>query len=273
MLSSQNRFSLKTDRFRVESTGKTRYSSLLTIISAPRPDVKLPARFTILASKKSFPLSVNRHRLRRYLTEIIRHDDLVFDIGANTGTMTDIFLSRGARVIAVEPIPEYARHITAHFPSVTVINKAVSPTTSLIIYKSGTLSTAVPREWWTGRFAHIKSNDTIQCATTTLDALILEYGTPRYIKIDCEGYDATVISTLHSADIYALSFEYLQERHSHALNTLEQLTALNFSHFNLMWGGMHPYFDDYLPYSDFLSAFHDLRYQMWGDIVCLNTQI
>lgn len=84
MLSRPNRFSLKTDRFRIESLGKTKYSSLFTIIIAPRPDGELPPRFAILASKKSFPQSVTRHRLKRYLTEIIRHNLSKFPLGIDS---------------------------------------------------------------------------------------------------------------------------------------------------------------------------------------------
>lgn len=73
MLSKQNRLSLKTDRFRIERDGKTLRSPLFTYLVAPRESPGLVTRFAILVSKKSIPLSVNRHQLRRYLTEIIRH--------------------------------------------------------------------------------------------------------------------------------------------------------------------------------------------------------
>lgn len=73
MLSKQNRLSLKTDRLRIERDGKTVRSPLFTYLVAPRENLDLPARFAILVSKKNVPLSVNRHQLRRYLTEIIRH--------------------------------------------------------------------------------------------------------------------------------------------------------------------------------------------------------
>ncbi len=74
MLSRANRLSLKTDRLRVEREGKTFRSPLLTYIVAPRENSSLPARFAVLVSKKNIPLSVNRHRLRRQLTEIIRRN-------------------------------------------------------------------------------------------------------------------------------------------------------------------------------------------------------
>lgn len=73
MLSRANRLSLKTDRYRIERDGKTFHSPLFTYLVTPRENSNLPIRFAILVSKKNTPLSANRHRLRRYLTEIIRH--------------------------------------------------------------------------------------------------------------------------------------------------------------------------------------------------------
>ena len=74
MLSKQNRLSLKTNRFRIEREGKTFRSPLFTYLIASREDPGLPTRLAVLVSKKNVPLSVNRHQLRRYLTEILRHN-------------------------------------------------------------------------------------------------------------------------------------------------------------------------------------------------------
>lgn len=205
-----------------------------------------------------------------FLNALIRPGDLVFDIGANIGTMVDIYLALGARVIAVEPICEYGLEITRRHPNVTVINKAISKDVNLTVYKCGALSSAVPAHWYRGRFAYIKPTESVIVATTTLDALIADYGVPRYIKIDCEGYDRTVISTLTTPNVPILSFEYLEENHQIGLDTINDLKPLGFTHFNLMWGGMHPFFDGYLDLATFLDRFHGMRHQIWGDIVAIN---
>ena len=44
-------------------------------------------------------------RMRDFYSSLLPKNALVFDIGANVGTMTRVFSSLGARVIAVEPIP------------------------------------------------------------------------------------------------------------------------------------------------------------------------
>jgi len=73
VLSKPNRLSLKTDRFRIEREGKTLSSALFTYLVATRKDTTLSTRFAVLVSKKGLPLSVDRHQLKRRLTEIIRH--------------------------------------------------------------------------------------------------------------------------------------------------------------------------------------------------------
>ena len=207
-----------------------------------------------------------------FLDEIIHKDSLVFDIGANVGAMTHTYLARGVRVIAVEPVPEFAAKLRKQCPGATVVQKAVTRLMegeNIDIHVSGTLSTVVPKTWWTGRFGHIKSNRIVSVDTTTIDGLIEEYGTPDYIKIDCEGYDHTIMLGL-TVPVPALSFEYIQEQRNSAYLALGHLHSLGFRHFNLMVGGMHPRLPDYGSLSEIrtlLESFGDNG--MWGDIVAL----
>lgn len=73
MLSKLNRLSLRTERLRLEKEGLTRHSPLFIVVSAPSSlgEATSP-RFALLISKKLAPLSVERHRLKRLITEIIR---------------------------------------------------------------------------------------------------------------------------------------------------------------------------------------------------------
>src|SRR2546429_6718136 len=49
--------------------------------------------------------------MREFYSSLLPPGGLVFDIGANVGTMTRVFASLGAKVIAVEPNPDCIRHI------------------------------------------------------------------------------------------------------------------------------------------------------------------
>ena len=41
----------------------------------------------------------------KFYSQFIKKGDLVFDVGANLGNRTKIFLKLGARVVAIEPQP------------------------------------------------------------------------------------------------------------------------------------------------------------------------
>lgn len=74
MLPKPNRFSLKTERFRIEREGQTLHSPLFVSIFAPSSlGQSAPPRFAILVGKKLAPLSVTRHHLKRQISEVIRH--------------------------------------------------------------------------------------------------------------------------------------------------------------------------------------------------------
>ena len=74
MLSRLNRLNLREERTRLEKEGRPRHSPLFIQIAAGSSlGEAAPPRFAILVSKKLAPLSVNRHRTRRLITEIIRH--------------------------------------------------------------------------------------------------------------------------------------------------------------------------------------------------------
>jgi len=50
-------------------------------------------------------------RWRRFYSQFVRAGDLVFDIGANRGDRTEVFVEMGARVVAVEPLPSLATRL------------------------------------------------------------------------------------------------------------------------------------------------------------------
>lgn len=85
MLSRVNRLSLRTDRVRIEQTGRTVSSSAFTAVIAPSSlGEKAAPRFTILASRKLAPLSSTRHQLKRIITEVLRHNLSQFSNGFDT---------------------------------------------------------------------------------------------------------------------------------------------------------------------------------------------
>jgi len=52
------------------------------------------------------------------LSEIIRADDLVFDVGANIGKMTYAYTWAGARIVAIEPQPYCIAELAKYFGNI-----------------------------------------------------------------------------------------------------------------------------------------------------------
>src|SRR5580658_2712333 len=86
-----------------------------------------------MAKRKTLASSQREEDFYRKLLIGLQRDDLIFDVGANVGTKTDLFLRLGARVVAVEPDDGCQRILRDRFLryrikpcSVTLIDKAAS---------------------------------------------------------------------------------------------------------------------------------------------------
>ncbi len=159
-------------------------------------------------------------RILDFYRQYVDSGDLCFDIGANIGNRTKIFLALEARVVAVEPQRDCASLIKAAYgkdPKLVIVNKAVGPIhgrAELVISDASPLA-SLSREWIravqnSGRFSDYSWNRTRWVDVITLDELIAEHGIPRFIKIDVEGYEYEVIKGL-TQPVNALSLEFTPE--------------------------------------------------------------
>lgn len=148
---------------------------------------------------------------------------LIFDVGANHGTKTDIFLKLGARVVAVEPDRTNQQILKEKFlmyrlsrKPVFIVGKALSDKDSvetMWIDEPGSAKNTLSRKWVETlkhddeRFGqHHDFRDRTTVETTTLDQLIGTHGSPFFIKIDVEGHEVNVLRGLHTVVPY-VSFE------------------------------------------------------------------
>lgn len=177
-------------------------------------------------------------RKDRIADTIIKKGDLVFDIGTNQGNKTALFVSLGAKVIAVEPLLGVSSDLVTELlrfsndENVIFIPLAVSDkeeVVSFTIQKNAPYLSSLDNAWMTkGRLSHWFSEDrteTKNIACTILDKLIETYGVPRYIKIDTEGHDDIVLQGL-SKPIDYISFEVQPGSFDRMDNALERIRQI-----------------------------------------------
>lgn len=164
----------------------------------------------LLILLKILPESIKR-KLRQFLPErkkikelykkFVNPDDLVFDIGANSGDMTEIFLSLGAKVICVEPNPKCIKVLKRRFNGnkrVTLIEKGVSYGEGILPFYVNEAMDGMSTfsKKWKRNFSKEKWSKPIEVPVTTINKLIKEFGIPKLIKIDVEGFEFQVLKNL-----------------------------------------------------------------------------
>ena len=215
---------------------------------------------TIIAALKADPaLAQLRHSLDVYYGDpardaamdqlyarFLKPGDLAFDIGSHVGDRIGAFRRCGARVVALEPQPDCARVVRAIYAAdkkVKLIESACGPQPgSLALHINSanpTVTTASPdfvkaaagASGWEG----LIWDRTVTVPVTTLDALIAAHGTPAFVKIDVEGFEADVLAGL-TQTLPTLSFEFTTIQRDVAYQCLDRLAHIANYGFDLALG-------------------------------------
>lgn len=214
----------------------------------------------------------------QFYSEFVEKGDIVFDVGANVGTRTKIFLNLGANVISYEPQPELFNHLFGYLKSCrrckilqlglsNEIGEMTLHTSSAHVLSS--MSTRwINATKQSGRFKDYNWNNSITVQVSTLDKEIKENGTPSFIKIDVEGYELTVLEGL-SSPIKHLSFEFSAEEIAMAIECIDKVILLGSYKFNYIDGENHHFNHDWMSPTKLISCLKDEikdRPLFWGDI-------
>ncbi|WP_207496992.1 FkbM family methyltransferase [Aridibaculum aurantiacum] len=165
-----------------------------------------------------------------FYKNLVMPNDLCFDIGANIGSKTKVFLQLQARVVAVEPQRNCTEILAALYGNkATVLQKgagAKNEVKEFFVANHSELS-SFNEDWISElkktRFASANVQSVEKVEIVTLDSLIQTYGRPAFIKIDVEGYELEVLKGLHEP-FGCLSFEYtVPEKKATLVEALEYL--------------------------------------------------
>lgn len=223
-------------------------------------------------SIRVFFFTLFKSKIKAHFSQFVSQNDLVFDVGANTGDLSQIFLELGARVICIEPQPSCIKILKKRYfnnPRVTIVEKGLSDDRGQLPFfissKTPALST-FSRQWCEKGFFRKKTWDqTIGAETTTLDALIEKYGLPAFCKIDVEGFEEKVIKGL-SQPIPALSFEFNQWYLNEAKNCADYLASLGNPRFNYsLYNGYTLFSKEWLDSQQLFTKLNIGKFQ-FGDI-------
>jgi FkbM family methyltransferase len=165
--------------------------------------------------------------------------NLVFDVGSNVGTTVEFFSQKANKVIGFEPNPRLVEILREKFNNRNVIIDSRGLSNEIgekkfRIANADTIST-FSEDWvnnsrFTGGYSW---NEGIIVDTTTLDSVIEQYGTPDYIKIDVEGYEFEVLTSLTKVlENTIISFEWAEEQKNKIEQTIKYLFNLGYKKFS-----------------------------------------
>ena len=146
---------------------------------------------------------------------------LVIDLGMHNAADTEYYLMRGHRVVALEPNPGLVREATARLAkhikngSLTIVPAALARASGeASFFLSNANSEWSSLEDW--RAGAQGGASEIKVRTTTLAAIVAEFGDPHYIKCDIEGADGIFCEQLQSlptkpdfVSVEAISIDWL----------------------------------------------------------------
>lgn len=246
--------------------------------------IKLLKSLKLYYTAKTVKHSIDRHawwnihhrkKSLQFYSQFIRKGDLCFDVGANMGNRTEIFLELGAKVVCIEPQQfclQYLYKLFGNNKDVIIVAKAVADRegyAELAICEDASTISTMSNKWKNeGRFSKdYKWTTNQKVITTSLDALIVQYGLPVFCKIDVEGFEESVLKGL-TKPIPFISFEFTREFFHDAKQCINHLLSIGPVEFNCSIGeSMELVFSTWATSNELYEKLDSIEDELlWGDI-------
>lgn len=188
-------------------------------------------------------------RLRYFYSQFVQRGALCFDVGAHAGNRVRCWRALGARVVAIEPQPDFVRLLRWLYggdDGVEIVPQAVGRTAGsaeLLVSERTPTVTTLSQAWVDNvrrepGFEKVEWSRGQRVDVVTLQSLIVRYGEPAFVKVDVEGFEAEALAGL-ATPVRALSFEYVPATREIALDCIERLADLAQYRYNWAVGETH----------------------------------
>ena len=155
----------------------------------------------------------NRTNKASQAYKVLQNYNLAFDIGTNVGGFSNAYHNKFNKIIAIEAHPltyKFAKQNLSPYGNVEVINKAVSNVDDKEVF----LHLHDSEDSGSTSLIKVPSGQSLDkehpVSTISYPSLVAKYGTPQYMKIDCEGgeYNFLINQDLSGVEFIAIEIHY-----------------------------------------------------------------
>jgi FkbM family methyltransferase len=178
-----------------------------------------------------------KYKQQLFYKKIIKKADLCFDIGANIGKKSNLFLALNAKVIAFEPQTDCFQYLDniknknfSYYPFGVGGKNEIKKLQLANHIEVATFSNKMI-DFYTTETLQWKHNEEV--VVKKLDTLIEEFGLPDFCKIDTEGFELFIISQL-TYKIPFIEFEFNEAFIEETLTCLDIIGQLGNYQFNFI---------------------------------------